>query len=41
MDKSVVIVGVVLSLGTAAMADVSPGSGLIREHFLRAQPSVR
>jgi hypothetical protein len=41
MYRSVVIVGVVLLMGTAAMADVGPGSGLIREHFLRAGPSVR
>lgn len=39
--RSLVLVFVVLVFGTAALAEVSPGSAMIRDHFLQAQSSVQ
>ncbi|MFC1682909.1 hypothetical protein ACFL0G_01710 [Candidatus Zixiibacteriota bacterium] len=39
--RSLVLVCAFLALSSIVMADARPGGGLIRDHFLTAQPSVR
>jgi hypothetical protein len=39
--RSFVMISVLLIWGASAMADVGAGAGVIREHFLKTQPSVR